>query len=103
MTELTMENFEAEVMKETKLTVVDFWAVWCGPCKMLSPIVDALSEEMTDVKFCKVNIDEQQELAMQFRIESIPTLLFVKNGKIVKKLVGFRPKEDVKKEIEASK
>ena len=101
MTEITMKNFETEVMQETKLTVVDFWASWCGPCKMLSPVVEALSEELPDVKFCKVNIDDEQELAMRFRIESIPTLLFVKNGKVEKKLVGFRPKEELRKELES--
>ena len=78
MTEITMKNFETEVMQETKLTVVDFWASWCGPCKMLSPVVEALSEELPDVKFCKVNIDDEQELAMRFRIESIPTLLLLR-------------------------
>jgi len=101
MTNLTMDNFETEVLKEKKLTVVDFWATWCGPCMMLKPLIESLSEEMTNVKFCKVNVDEEQELSMQFRIESIPTLLFVKDGKIVHKLVGFRSKEELRREIEA--
>ena len=68
---------------------------------MLKPLIEALSEEMTNVKFCKVNVDEEQELSMQFRIESIPTLLFVKDGKIVHKLVGFRSKDELRREIEA--
>ena len=68
---------------------------------MLKPLIESLSEEMTNVKFCKVNVDEEQELSMQFRIESIPTLLFVKDGKIVHKLVGFRSKEELRREIEA--
>ena len=101
MTNLTMDNFESEVLNEKKLTVVDFWATWCGPCMMLKPLIEALSEEMTNVKFCKVNVDEEQELAMQFRIESIPTLLFVRDGKIVHKMVGFRSKEELRREIEA--
>ncbi|MCQ2420310.1 MAG: thioredoxin [Clostridia bacterium] len=103
MTVITTENFEQEVIGSEKLTVLDFWATWCGPCMMLSPIMEELDAEMPDVKFCKCNVDEQMELAMQFRIESIPTLLLVKNGKVVNKLVGFREKSALIKDIEDAK
>ena len=73
--------------------LVDFWASWCGPCMMLSPIVDEIAEENADIRVCKVNVDEQGELAMQFGIESIPTLLVFKNGALAAKSVGVRPKE----------
>ena len=71
------------------ITMVDFWASWCGPCKMLSPIVDEISEERTDIKVCKVNVDEQPELAAAFRVESIPTLVVMKDGKAVNGAVGY--------------
>ena len=79
---LTLENFEAEVMQSEKTVLVDFWASWCGPCRMLSPIVDEIAEERTDIKVGKVNVDEQEELAMRFGIMSIPTLIVFKNGEI---------------------
>ena len=89
---LTLENFEAEVIKSDIPVLVDFWASWCGPCRMLSPIVDQIAEERTDIKVCKVNVDEQEELAMRFGIMSIPTLIVFKNGEIVKKTMGVQPK-----------
>ena len=89
---VTFENFEAEVIKSDIPVLVDFCASWCGPCRMLSPIVDQIAEERTDIKVCKVNVDEQEELAMRFGIMSIPTLIVFKNGEIVKKTMGVQPK-----------
>ncbi len=89
---ITLENFEAEVIKSEKTVLVDFWAPWCGPCRMLSPVVDEIGEERTDIKVGKVNVDEQEELAMRFGIMSIPTLIVFKNGEPVKKTMGVQPK-----------
>ena len=89
---LTLENFEAEVIQSDKPVLVDFFAPWCGPCRMLSPIIDEIAEERTDVKVCKINTDEQEELAMRFGIMSIPTLIVFKNGEVVKKTMGVQPK-----------
>ena len=89
---ITLENFEAEVIKSEIPVLVDFWAPWCGPCRMLSPIVDEIANEKTDIKVGKVNVDEQEELAMRFGIMSIPTLIVFKNGEPVKKTMGVQPK-----------
>ena len=89
---ITKENFEAEVLKSAQPVLLDFWAAWCGPCRMLSPIVD---EERTDVKVGKVNVDEQPDLAAEFGVMSIPTLLLFENGKLVRQAVGARPKSGV--------
>ena len=93
---ITKENFEQVVLKSDKPVLVDFWATWCGPCKMLSPIIEEVRKE-TEGKAVvgKINVDEQQELAMQFGVMSIPTLLLFKNGEIVKKQIGFIPKQAV--------
>ena len=89
---VTLENFEAEVIKSDLPVLVDFWVSWCGPCRMLSPIVDQIADERTDIKVCKVNVDEQEELAMRFGIMSIPTLIVFKNGEVTKKTMGVQPK-----------
>ena len=93
---LTKENFETEVLKSDIPVLVDFWATWCGPCMMLSPVIAELAEELAGkVKVGKVNVDEQNELAMQYRVASIPTLLLFKNGELVKTSVGFMPKAEI--------
>ena len=92
---ITSENFESEVLHSDKPVLLDFWATWCGPCRMLSPIVDEVAEERSDIKVGKVNVDEQPELAGQFDVMSIPTLLVFENGKLVNRAVGARPKSGV--------
>ena len=93
---LNKDNFSKEVLENKGTTVIDFWASWCMPCKMLSPIVDEVAEEMQDVTVGKVNIDEQQELARQFGIMSIPTLVVLQDGKEVKRSAGFITKQAMK-------
>lgn len=90
--ELNEENFESEVEAATGLVLVDFWASWCGPCKMLSPIVDEVASECDAVKVCKVNVDNEQALAARFGVMSIPTLILFKNGSIANKMIGVQPK-----------
>ena len=89
---LTTENFEEEVLKSEQPVLVDFWAVWCGPCKMLSPVVDQIAEETQGVKFGKLNIDDEMDIAEKYGIMSIPTLMLFKNGEPVNQLVGVQPK-----------
>lgn len=93
---LTRDNFEAEVTEFKGTVLVDFWASWCMPCKMLSPVVDEVAEEVTSAKVAKVNVDEQQSLAARFNVMSIPTLIVFKDGKEVRRSVGVIPKEAVK-------
>ncbi len=92
---VTKDNFDQVVMKAQGKVLVDFWATWCGPCKMLSPILEEIAAEQEDVVIAKVNIDEEMDLAMQFRVTSIPTLALVENGEVIGTSVGYRPKEDV--------
>ena len=99
--ELTKQNFQSEVAESKEKVLIDFWASWCGPCRMVSPIVDEIAEESpAGVKVCKVNVDEQPELAQQFQVMSIPTLLVMKDGKPVASYVGARPKQFIVKMIE---
>ena len=93
--ELTSANFEKEVMESTLPVLIDFWAVWCGPCQMISPIISEIADEHSEIKVCKVNVDEQPELAQTFGISSIPTLVLVKDKKIANVMVGFRSKEEI--------
>ena len=92
---ITKENFAQEVLQSEKPVLLDFWASWCGPCRMHSPIVDEVAEERGDVKVGKVNVDEQPELAGEFGVMSIPTLLVFEQGKLVRQAVGARPKASV--------
>lgn len=94
--DLTKENFQAEITKSDKPVLVDFWAVWCGPCQMMAPILHELETEMPDVHIGKVNVDEQVDLARQFRVVSIPTLIIFKNGQEVQRMVGVTSKEELK-------
>lgn len=92
---ITKENFKAEVLDSDKPVLIDFWAGWCGPCRMMAPVIDAVAEELNDVKVGKINIDEESELASAFKIMSIPTIMLVNRGEVVNGVVGVRPKSDI--------
>ena len=92
---ITKDNFEQEVLHADRPELIDFWAGWCGPCRMVSPIVDEIAAETNDKKVGKINVDEQPELASAFQVMSIPTLVVMKDGRIVKKSVGARPKAEI--------
>ncbi len=97
MTAITInkDNFQEEVLNSDKPVLLDFWASWCGPCRMVSPVVDEIAKERPDIKVGKINVDEQEELAAQFHIMSIPTLMVIKNGQIVKQSMGAQPKNQI--------
>ena len=92
---INKNNFQNEVLNSEKPVLLDFWAPWCGPCRMVSPIVDEIAAERNDIKVGKVNVDEQPELAGQFGVMSIPTLVVIKGGKVVNQIVGARPKAQI--------
>lgn len=92
-------DFETEVLQSDKLTLVDFWAPWCGPCKMIGPIIEELADEMDNVKFCKINVDDSSEVAAKLNIMSIPTLILYKNGQKVASKIGAMPKDALKEFI----
>ena len=93
--ELTSENFNSEVLECDKTVLIDFWASWCAPCRMLSPVVDEIAEENTQIKVCKVNVDKEGELAASFRVSSIPMLVVIKDKKVVETSVGVVPKQKI--------
>lgn len=93
--QITSENFNEEVLQSDKPVIVDFYATWCGPCKMLAPIMEEIAAENPDIKVVKVDVDEQPELSMQYGVSSIPTIVAIKDGETVKTLVGLRSKEDI--------
>ena len=88
-------NFNQEVLNSDKPVLMDFWAPWCGPCRMVVPLVEEIAKERSDIKVVKINVDEEQELAMQFGVMNIPTLVVMKNGKIVNQVTGARPKAQI--------
>lgn len=98
---VSASDFEEEVLKEKGVVVVDFWATWCGPCKMIAPIVEELDEEMSNVKFVKVDVDKNPQIANQYKIVSIPTLKIFKDGKLINTLIGFKIKDALKIDVEA--
>ncbi len=97
--EISEDNFESEVLKSELPVLVDFWAPWCGPCRMMGPIVDEIAEENLELKVCKVNVDEASELAIKYDVESIPTLIYFKNGQVRATMIGLRTKQDIMNEI----
>lgn len=92
---VTADNFQREVLQSEKPVLVDFWASWCGPCMMLGPVVEELAETVTDVKICKINVDEQMDLAQQFKVVSIPMLILFKDGQVAAKDIGVKSKDEL--------
>jgi thioredoxin 1 len=100
---VTDDNFDAEVKQSEKLTLVDFWAEWCGPCKMIAPTIDELAEQYNDqLKVCKMDVDSNQRTAQEYAVRSIPSLLFFKGGEVIETVVGAVPKQRLEEVIEAN-
>ncbi len=93
--DLTYNDFDSVVMESDKPVLVDFWATWCGPCRMLGPVIAQIAEEREDIKVCKVNVDDEPELARMFNVMNIPTVLVFKNGELKERSVGFKPKQQI--------
>lgn len=92
---INKSNFEQEVLNSDKPVLVDFWATWCGPCRMIAPFIDEIANERSDIKVAKINVDEDPELAVQYQVMSIPMLLVIKDGKVINQAVGAMPKEKI--------
>jgi len=92
---ITKDNFEEEVIKSDKPVLLDFWASWCGPCRMIAPIIEEIAEENDTIKVGKINVDDERDLSLQFGIQSIPTLIVIKDGKVANQAVGAMPKENI--------
>lgn len=99
ITVITNENYGEEVVKSSKPVIIDFWADWCGPCRMMSEVIDDIAETRQDIKVCKVNVDDEKDLAVKFAISAIPTVMLVKEGVTAKTLVGYRTKEELLSEF----
>lgn len=97
---ITNKNFDQEVLASDKPVLVDFWATWCGPCRMLAPIVEEIAESHSDIKVGKVNVDEEGELAVRFGISSIPTVMVFKNGELTAQAIGYRPRAEIEALLE---
>ena len=95
MLNITKANFEQEVLKSDRPVLLDFWASWCGPCRMVAPTLDEIAAERQDIKVGKINVDEERNLSLSYGIEAIPTVIVIKNGEVTNKAVGFRSKEDL--------
>ena len=95
--ELTQENYQKEVIESDKPVLIDFFATWCGPCKMVSPVVDEIANERPDIKVCKLDVDKNLDLARTFQVMSVPTLVAMKNGEMINKIIGARPKAQILK------
>jgi thioredoxin 1 len=100
ITDVTDNNFDAEVLESETPTLVDFWAPWCGPCRVVSPILEEINNEREDLRVVKLNVDENQNTAVRYEVLSIPTMILFKNGQIAKKLIGAQPKSRIESELE---
>ena len=96
---ITSENFESEVINSKEPVMIDFFANWCGPCKMMSPVIDEIAEELQNIKVGKINVDENQDLAMKYNVMSIPTIVIIQDGKEIKRFVGVQDKENLIKDL----
>jgi thioredoxin 1 len=102
LTDVTDNNFQAEVLESDKPVLVDFWAPWCGPCRVVAPVLEEIASERDDLRIVKLNVDENQQTAATFQVLSIPTMILFKNGQVAKKVIGAYPKKRLESELESS-